>query len=238
MSGCACNQPQGSWEDDVYHGEGCLYIKLWNVTYEGRFAGGKPSTGPIARKVNASFAIAAAAADPKAKGAKPAAPADTTMQGQAGAPLPYPITIAMQEEGGLEEYSVPATPALSEGGEEAQPPLFTYVLSDEPREGCAWKTASMEHGRRVNVTLHKEPLEPLPEDQACSLLLAVVQQEDGGVAVRISIFQVRPSGRRHRVARCTCCRIDISGQSVGWRDCCFGRSQRLHGTAQSPMHCY
>lgn len=59
----------------MYSGQGTLYVKLWNVTYDGEFAKGKPATGPIARKLNASFQVPLAPPDPKAKGgAKAAAP--------------------------------------------------------------------------------------------------------------------------------------------------------------------
>ncbi|KXZ49031.1 hypothetical protein GPECTOR_23g119 [Gonium pectorale] len=206
---------KGAWEQSRYHGQGEWFqARPAGLTYKGLFVDGAPSLVPT--HLTLTWEVEE---DPKAKAKKPPAPAgarrSATGETEPALPLPVvlgepllaPITVAAQLLQPVRPPSQP-TPAAQEGkgaksnakqvaaAAAAAAPARVPVLNQPPAQGFVWKTADMEWGRQVNLTLHHEPPSQLPPDRLLRALVVNTLMPDGSTRVRLLIsttFSLTPA---------------------------------------------
>ncbi|GFR44359.1 hypothetical protein Agub_g5580 [Astrephomene gubernaculifera] len=180
---------RGSWERSRYQGQGEWFQAATGLTYRGVFEGGQPAQVPSALTITW-----VAEEDPKGRGKRAAGGGGrgsdsdgvTPLPIVLGEPCPLPITIAAQLQEPLPpsastELSAPPD-ARGKAGAKSPPGttgLRVLVQNQPPEPGHVWRTAEMEWGRQVNLTLHAEPPRPLPPGRLLRVLLVHTLMPDG-----------------------------------------------------------
>ncbi|GLC45242.1 hypothetical protein PLESTB_000721300 [Pleodorina starrii] len=190
---------KGEWARSVYEGQGEWFQARNGLTYRGRFSRGVPELVPSSLTItwlaeeDPKKPSGRKAPAPSARGAGWEPEVAQLLPIVLGEPCPAPLTIAAQL---LEPLPPPTTPPPPEpkagpgGGRKpgsAGTPVQVKVVNQPPKPGHVWRTADMEWGRQVNLTLHSEPPRPLPPDSDRPLraLLVHTALPDGSTRVRL-----------------------------------------------------
>ncbi|GIL55231.1 hypothetical protein Vafri_10814 [Volvox africanus] len=189
---------KGDWGRGVYHGQGEWFVARSGLTYRGQFIAGVPALVPTSLTVtwladdDPKKATAGRKAPSTARGAGWEPEVATLLPVVLGEPCPIPLTISAQLQTQLPPPTSPLPsdpkaqgakkPASAHGA-----PAPTPIINQPPRPGHVWRTADMEYGRRVNLTLHVEHPRPLAPDRLLRALVVNTLMPDGSTRVRLLV---------------------------------------------------
>ncbi|EFJ46878.1 hypothetical protein VOLCADRAFT_81711 [Volvox carteri f. nagariensis] len=191
---------KGEWERGLYQGQGEWFQARSGLTYRGQFQAGAPALIPTGLTItwlseeDPKKAAGGRKAPSTARGAGWEPEVATPLPVVLGEPCPFPLTISAQLQERLPPPTSPAPGADARGGATAggkkpssahAAPAVVPVINQPPQPGHVWRTADMEWGRQVNLTLHAESPRPLPSDRLLRVLVVNTLMPDGSTRVRL-----------------------------------------------------